>query len=127
MKLTPLKRKKRMARHRAEKTPSKRPVEYIDEAYLEWLRTQRGVFPGGTTPAPSVPHHARHDANGASLGRNVKDDTRAIPMSTLNHDYLHSLSGPFKGWTRQRLHDWLDDEIAVHRQRYFSVYPERAQ
>jgi len=128
MKRTPLKRKKRMARQKARRLNdsfydghAKRPPEYIDEDYLEHLRYQPGRSPDGTTTAPSVPHHARHDANGASLGKNIKDDRRAMSMSRENHDHLHNLSGPFRGWSKAKRREWENQQIAEQRPVYLAT------
>src|SRR5512140_3020662 len=123
MKRTPLRRRSRLrsrkplrrSRIKPRSTKRYRPPEYIDEPYLAYLRlrpcrvTWIGLHDGGD------PHHARHTASGASVGANMKDDRRAISLCRTCHGCIDELSGPFKGWTRARVHAWVDDQIALQR------------
>jgi hypothetical protein len=66
----------------AEPPPSDRG-DYEDKPYLAWLRLQPCRVPG--CHGKAIPHHLRHDANGAALGAHVKDDRRAISLCDRHH------------------------------------------
>lgn len=57
-------------------------------------------------PAPSEAHHRV----GAGMGLRSHDVT-AIPLCRQCHHDFHSLSGSFKGKTRQELRDWHSERL----------------
>ena len=108
---TPLRRKQPLRAKPA--APRSRPPEYVDLEYLAWLRTQACRVTGLRTRV--VAHHARHDENGASLGRNIKDDRRAISLTWEAHQDRHAGLGFFRGMRRHEIHKWED--LWIERQR----------
>jgi hypothetical protein len=108
---TPLRRKQPLLAH--PELPRTRPSEYVDLEYLAWLRTQACRATGLSRRI--VAHHARHDANGASLGRNIKDDRRAISLTWEAHQDRHAGRGFFRGMRRHEIHEWED--LWIERQR----------
>lgn len=104
---------------RKRKEPRRRPPEYIDEPYLAHLRLRPCRRCGCS--APNDPHHARHDEHGRSLGAHMKDDRRAISLCRICHGCIDELSGPFKGWTRARVHEWMNTQIADQRAQYLAL------
>jgi hypothetical protein len=113
---TPLRTRRPMRKRRAT---SRRQTRVRDEAYLAWLRTlpcccpQLPVHPGGD------PHHPKHRPEGGGVGAGLKaDDHRAVPLSREHHTDIDALSGPFKGWTRDQVHAFLDSTAAWLREVY---------
>jgi hypothetical protein len=99
-------------------TPRHRPAFYVDLEYLAWLRTQPCRATGLSKRI--VAHHARHDANGASLGRNLKDDRRAISLNWQVHQDRHAGRGFFRGMRRHEIHEWEDLWIERQRAEYLA-------
>lgn len=95
------------------------PEGYRDPDYLAWLEKQPGRSPEGLTPPPSIAHHLRHTETGAPMGAHIKDDSRAIPLSWENHGHIHGLTGPFKGWTREQVQAWENEQLAQQRAEFF--------
>jgi hypothetical protein len=92
--------------------------EKDDPDYLAWLRLQMCRAPIAPHPGGDA-HHARHDEHGASLGGHLKaPDRRAISLCRCCHNDLHALAGPFKGWTRKGVRDFVDAQIAQQRAEY---------
>lgn len=56
---------------------------------------------GGSTEA----HHSTH---GRGMAQKT-DDSRAFPLCQKHHREFHSLSGHFKGWTKEQIHKWQDE------------------
>ena len=102
------------------KSPRRRPPEYVDEPYLAWLRTRPCRFPG-CPEHTSEAHHLRFDEHGASLGRNVKDDRRAISLCHRHHiEWLHRMPWVFRFVVRCDLKAWQDRELAIQRAQYLA-------
>lgn len=136
MKRTPLRRlsllrsRKTMrtrSRIKPRSTPRRVPEGYRDPDYLAWLRlrpcrvTWAPLHPGWHGRQDCDPHHARHDENGASVGGGLKDDRRAISLCRICHGCIDELSGPFKDWTRERVHKWVDSQIVAQRSQYHAT------
>jgi hypothetical protein len=51
----------------------------------------------------------------------MKDDRRAISMCRGCHTCIDGLSGPFDGWNKAMVHEWLDRQIAEQRSDYEKV------
>jgi hypothetical protein len=116
-------RRKPIPRTRA--TPRRVPAEYIDGEYIAYLRG-RPCRVSWLPPHPGRdPHHARHTATGASLGAMMKDDRRAISMCRGCHTCIEQLSGPFKGWNKAMVHEWLDQQIADQRSDFENATKQR--
>jgi hypothetical protein len=45
-------------------------------------------------------------------------DHRAIPLCRKCHMDLHALKGPFRGWQKQQVRDWVDARIVDSRAKY---------
>lgn len=39
------------------------------------------------------------------------NDRETIPLCTLHHAERHALAGPFKGWGRERMREWLEQKL----------------
>jgi hypothetical protein len=125
---TPLRRKKPLRARpslpisspqpRSEKRKNARPACYVDEEYLAWLRTQPCRLTGQRKHI--VAHHARHDEHGASLGRNIKDDRRAISLTWQVHQDRHAGTFFFRGMVREQIHAWENHWIAFQRAKYLA-------
>lgn len=117
MKRSPLKRKTPL---RAKRCPVRRPPRRLkregsDPAYLELVRGLPCCAAAlGWCRGPNVAHHPRHLAGGVGL---KAPDSCAIDLCDGHHRDLHSLSGPFKGWTRDQLRDWQDVWVAATQKR----------
>ena len=135
MKRTPLRRtgfkrraRKPMARGkriRARRpTPRTRPEGYEDPGYLSYLREQPCRAPATAThwgPGHlSDPHHLRHLPSGASMGAHVKDDRRAISLCRRHHGDIEFGTGPWKGWTRDEIKAFENEQVAEQRATYLS-------
>jgi hypothetical protein len=104
---------------RRRSTPRRRPAEYINEAYLAWLRTQPCRFPDCRNPSEA--HHLRHDEHGASLGRNVKNDRRAISLCRVHHrEWLHRMPWVLRFVVHMELRAWQDRELAIQRAEFLA-------
>lgn len=67
-----------------------------------------------TAHHPTQHRHTGHDARRAH-------DRFTIPLCNAPngcHMQLHRLSGPFKGWTRERLQAWENEQIAMLRAQF---------
>jgi hypothetical protein len=106
---------------RRRETPRRRPAEYIDRGFLEFLRHRPCRVTWWHEHASIIdPHHARHDENGASVGANLKNDKRACSLCRICHGCIDPLSGPFRGWTRARVREWMDAQIAEQRAEFLA-------
>jgi hypothetical protein len=75
-----------------------------------------------------VPHHLRHDANGASIGAGLKDDRRAISLSWDIHVERHAGNGWFSGMKKAEVQAWENEQLAVQRSAYLAfVAAEKKQ
>jgi hypothetical protein len=45
-------------------------------------------------------------------------DHKAISLCAAHHNALHGLTGPFKGWGRERLQDWERSQITATRMKF---------
>lgn len=52
-------------------------------------------------PGPNDAHHR----TGGGMGTKMPD-TATIPLCSQHHRDFHDLTGPFKGWTKERLREW---------------------
>jgi hypothetical protein len=130
MKRSPLKRKAKLRQVQPlrrlhpmrQQTLVKRDRGDLDDpAYLDYIRAQMCRAPGLPTHKGGDPHHARHDERGAGIGANLKaHDHRAISLCREHHTDIDAFSGPFKGWDKQRMHAWVDEQIAKQRAAYLS-------
>lgn len=62
----------------------------------------------GAPPPSQVHHHTAH----RGLGQR-SDDVYAMPLCARCHESLHALSGPFRGWTKERLRAWQSRMAAL--------------
>jgi hypothetical protein len=117
LKRTAFARRSRPMRQRSRKRKDRGDID--DPAYLAYLRAQPCRAPGLPPHAGGDPHHARHEASGASVGGKLKaHDHRAISLCREHHTDIDALSGPFKGWVRAQVHAWVDQQIAAQRADY---------
>jgi hypothetical protein len=94
-----------------------------DRDYADWLRAQPCCAPCWPQHPSGEIHHARHDVG---MGLRAHDH-RAVPICRKHHTDLHGLSGPFRGWNRDGIRSFLDDEIARLRLRYLAVHLDRGE
>lgn len=123
----PIGRGKRIRQRRAT---SRRSSRVCDERYLAHVRTLPCCCPSCQVrghPAPSDPHHPKHREDGGSIGAGMKaDDARAIPLSRAHHDLVqnhqgeHQRTGPWAGWTTERVQCWHDETAARIRSEYLA-------
>lgn len=114
---TPLRRKQAMRSKPA--VPRSRPPEYVDPEFIAWLKRQPCRVTGKA--GPNEAHHLRHSAAGAALGKNMKDDTRAITLSFDVHvPQLHGNAGFFKDWGKYRIRAWENAQLAIQRAQYLA-------
>jgi hypothetical protein len=64
--------------------------------------------------------HAHHATGGKGLGTR-NHDHRTIGLCTKHHTERHALSGPFKGWNKQRIRDWEEATSARLRREYLGL------
>ncbi len=136
MKRSPLRRRARlrrtpMARRRRplrQRSPNRRPRPDADPAYLTWLRRHACACPQLPRHPGGDPHHPRHELGGGAVGANLKSsDHRAVPLSRQHHRDIHALAGPFRGWTKQQVHDWLDVKAVELRAEYLGLPPRQSE
>lgn len=124
MKRTTMRRKARLKARRTyriddndDKSSRRKPAGYDDPEYIAWLEWQPCRVTGN--PGPNVAHHLRHTETGAAMGKNLKDDRRAITLSVDVHiPQLHGNAGYFKGWTKAQLRAWENEQLAIQRSEY---------
>jgi hypothetical protein len=77
-----------------------------DLTYVRWLGQGKCCAPGCSNMS-GPPHHPRH-----SVGMALRaHDHRAVPLCPPCHVSIHSLTwGTFKGWVKQQVRDFLDDQ-----------------
>lgn len=100
-------RKQRTFKPRREHSPE-------ESAWLDRVHREPCVgiadFPGHVCWSPDAdnPIDASHvGLRGADAGMGLRGTwLRTIPKCRRLHMQLHALSGPFKGWTRERLRSW---------------------
>lgn len=77
-----------------------------EPGYIDWLHSTRCVArfrgAGGACHGPLEAHHAGRKG----IGQRPHDST-AIPLCQHHHRSLHSLTGCFRGWTKERRREWL--------------------
>lgn len=104
-------RKTPLKRAGMKRRPRKvRPAHLEDKPYREWIATLPCRAPGCTSKPPSHPHH--HSLTGLRGTSQKPPDSYCMTLCFRSHRELHSLSGPFKGWTREQLKQWQDDRVA---------------
>lgn len=94
LRATPL-RRTRMKRH------APKPRLDADPARLAWVRSLDCCACGKA--GPSHPHH--RTLSGRGKGQKSADD-QTMPLCFDCHRDLHSLTGRFRGFTREMLHAW---------------------
>lgn len=124
----PLRARKPMRQRRDRQRRSSR---VRDEAYLDHIRELPCCCPtchGRGHQAPSDPHHPRHERGGGPIGAGRKaDDDRAIPLSRKHHDLIQhhqgedQRTGPWAGWSTERVQAWHDEQADIHRARYLAT------
>ena len=107
--------------------PPRKSERVRDEAYLAEVRERSCCLTTarGTTCGPAVRNdgmrwgtEADH-AGPRPLGRKADDNT-AIPMCPKHHDERTDGTGFFKGWTKERMRAWCDEQIAATQARILS-------
>lgn len=116
MKRSPLQRRTALKRSsKLKRARMKRRATYrrpgADAVYLDWIRRQPCAAPGCTRKPPSEAHH--HSLLGAGMARKAPDRF-AMPLCRFCHHDLHALRGPFKGWCREQLKRWQDEQCALY-------------
>lgn len=94
--------------------PKPRPAALRDDAFLLWLRRQACC---SCSTLNGRLHHAHHPRRGAGLALKAPDAS-AITLCMFCHHHLHSLNGPFTGWSRAKLQDWEAEQNARQRAEY---------
>lgn len=64
--------------------------------------------------------HVHHAQGRKGLGQR-NSDTTGKPLCTKHHQERHALSGPFKGWNKQRIRDWERDTAERYRRLYLGL------
>lgn len=79
-----------------------------DEPYLAWVRTLpcRVAGMGHACQGDVVAHHRAGGGVGTKVG-----DRQTIPLCDGHHRARHALTGPFKGWARERIREWERSEV----------------
>jgi hypothetical protein len=124
LKRSPLKRGKPLCRSssRPRRTGAKRPrSKYATRErahdYMLWVKTlpcaARGLKGAGRCSAVVEADHAGWRA----LGRKCSDD-ETIPLCSEHHLQRTEHSGVFRGWSRERMREWLDVQIQATQARY---------
>lgn len=90
-----------------------------DDDYTAWVRRQRCRVPGQTCTNPAEVHHPRHNVGLAQRAH----DHRALALCHQHHADLHALSGPFKGWVRDMVRAYCDEEGALLLALYYRQHP----
>lgn len=72
----------------------------------------------GAPPPSQVHHHTAH----RGLGQR-SSDLYAMPLCHGHHMQLHSLSGPFRGFTKERLRAWQSRMAAITADRLARAAP----
>ena len=92
-----------------------------DPAHLAHLRTLPCCFCGGegTDWNPIEPHHTSNltfygESTGKGMGIKSRDEF-AMPLHRTCHRHLERLTGPFKCWTREQLHQWQEEQSERYR------------
>lgn len=115
---TPLRSSSRLARVKhlaAKRDRPRRSSRVLDPAYLAWVRTQLCVCGDAfVCEGRTEPDHQRE---GVGAGRKASDRD-SYPLCSLHHRHRHDLTGPFRGWTRERLRTWIAERIAEANARY---------
>lgn len=62
----------------------------------------------GAAPPSQTHHHTQHRGRGQR-----SSDRYAMPLCIPCHECLGALSGPFRGWTKERLRAWQDRMVAL--------------
>jgi len=52
------------------------------------------------------------------MGANVKDDRRAYSLCRSHHRDVEERLGPWRGWTREEIHRWENEQVAQQRAEY---------
>jgi hypothetical protein len=73
-----------------------------DPEYQRFLRDRGCVMYGHGDCLGAV--HVHHAPGGKGIGQRNHDDS-GKPLCAKHHTERHSLSGPFKGWGKQRIRD----------------------
>lgn len=111
MKRSNLKRKVVARKPRAKpmrRTPAK-PTD--NPAHLRKVRAMPCAaigLPGHGCKGRIVAHHATYARRGSKRAY----DAFAIPLASVCHTQLHALSGPFRGWDKDRRRQWEEDRVA---------------
>ncbi len=87
-----------------------------DPAYRRFITGFDCCAPQCEAKAPSHPHH--HSLTGERGTAQKPHDSYCMPLCFVSHRDLHSLSGPFKGWSKAQLKDWQDERVAHFRSLY---------
>jgi hypothetical protein len=48
----------------------------------------------------------------------VKDDRRAYSLCRCHHRDVEQRLGPWRGWTREEMHRWENEQVAAQRAEY---------
>lgn len=96
-----------------------RKSRQTDLKYLEWLRSQPCALAGhGVCSGPSDAHH---QTGRKGLGQK-NNDAQAYPLCHQHHIYeRHALAGYFRGWDKQRIRDFEDQQVAASRREYLGL------
>jgi hypothetical protein len=108
---------KPLKRTQMKRSRKKRPAHLVDRAYSAWLHLQPCCVPGCNIRRMEQ-HHKREGAGGAAIGH----DHDSISLCYLHHvTGIHALAGPFKGWVRQQVRDFVSYHVGRLRAEYLRV------
>lgn len=89
-----------------------------DKKYTAFLRQQKCHMVGHGKCLGAL--HVHHAQGRKGLGTKNHDHT-GKPLCTGHHTQRHALSGPFKGWTKDRIRQWEEETSAYYRRIYLGL------
>lgn len=91
-----------------------------DKPYIAWLHRQP-CAQCKTTYSVEAHHHTK------GRGRGQRgSDREAFPLCKLCHHLFHAAAGIFRSMDKAARRKWQDDQVAIHRERYFAAVGEAA-
>ena len=84
-----------------------------DHDYVLFVKTLPCIGASGKCNGPVEAHHA-----GVHGMRQRPHDNTCIPLCTFHHRCLHDHSGPFRGFPKERIRAWSNNQISITRQKH---------
>ena len=98
-----------------KRRPTVRSPELVDREYLAWIHTMPcAAFDlAAEVEIDCQGHRIEADHAGRKGLSQRAHDRSCIALCTLHHRNRHEYTGPFKGWSRERMRFWLNAQIAI--------------